>query len=93
MIIEAILELIVALFDALFSFLASVLPAAPAFWTELADAVNNVFGLIPAPVRYFVPIEPVIAAGLAMVALVAAIGLLKLARRLVSLFTGGGGMA
>lgn len=77
----------------LFGWLSAHLPSPPAFWTDATSAVTTVFGMVPGPVRYFVPIGPVVIAGTALVTLIAVLGALRLARRVVSLFTGGGGMA
>lgn len=91
MIVEAVLTMLHDLAAALFGWLADTLPAAPGFWTDFADAVTTVFAMIPGPVAYFVPIGPAVVAGTALVGLILALGGLRLARRVVSLFTGGGG--
>lgn len=77
----------------LFSFLHGALPAAPQIWADAGDALTTVVGLVPAPVLYFVPVGPVLVAGATVLGIIVAVGLLRLARRVLSLFTGGGGMA
>lgn len=93
MIVEAILNLIVGLFSALLSFLLGALPTAPTFWAEITTAVSTVLGGVGDPVRHFLPLGPLAAAGVSMMLLAMALGVLRLARRVVSLFTGGGGNA
>lgn len=73
--------------------LSDVLPAAPSFWADAVDAFGRVLGTIPGPVLYFVPVRPVLAAGVAALTIILAIGALRFARRVLSLFTGGGGNA
>jgi hypothetical protein len=53
--------------------------------------LDTVLGMIPDAVRYFVPIGPAVQIGLAFVGLLGALGLLRIARRVLSVFTGGGG--
>lgn len=93
MIIEALMNVLHGLARTVFAGLRAILPSPPGFWSDAARAVNDAFLLIPSPVRHFVPIVPVSAAGVAMVTLIATFGAVRLARRVVSLFTGGGGMA
>ena len=93
MITEAVLDFLHGLAVGLATFLHDSLPAAPAFIADLADAFATAVGYIPGAVLWFVPIGPTIAAGVAVFALVVTLGLLRLARRVLSLFTGGGGNA
>jgi hypothetical protein len=90
-ILEAILDLIVGLFSSLLSFLASALPPAPAWWAEIGGAVDVVLGGVGEPIRHFLPLGPLVAAGVVLMTLRLTLGGLKLARRVVSLMTGGGG--
>ena len=93
MITEAILDFLHGLAVTLCTFLADNLPAAADFWADASDAITTAFAVVPAQVRWFVPIGPVVVAGSAVVVLIAVLGALRLARRVLSLFTGGGGMA
>lgn len=93
MIVKAIFDLLHSLATALFGWLRDNLPAAPEFWEEATTAVTTVFGQIGAPIRWFVPIEPLLTAGVALLSLYVLLGAIRLVRRVVSLFTGGGGMA
>lgn len=93
MITDAFMDFLHALATALFGWLHDHLPSAPGFWTDASSAISAVLGTIPSAVLYFVPVGPVVAATLALLGLIVALGLLRLARRVVSLFTGGGGMA
>jgi len=77
----------------IFGWLHDNLPSPPTFWTDATNAINTVFGIVPSAVRYFVPVAPLVVAALALIAIQVTLGLLRLARRVLSLFTGGGGMA
>lgn len=93
MIIEAILALLFGLFEALLSFMALALPIAPGWWAEIGSAIDVVLGGVGEPIRHFLPLGPLVAAGVILMTLRLTLGGLKLARRALSLFTGGGGMA
>lgn len=93
MIVEAIMNLLFGLAEALFAALKAVLPNAPQWVADLADGVTTVLNMIPAAVRWFVPLGPTAAIGLTLAGLFVAAGLLRITRRVVSLFTGGGGNA
>jgi hypothetical protein len=93
MITELILEFFHGLAENMFGWLHASLPTPPGFVEDLSTGVDTVVGLIPHAVRYFVPIGPVAAAGAAFVALLLVVGGLRVARRVLSLFTGGGGQA
>lgn len=93
MIVEWILEFLHGLASTVFGWANSVIPSPPSFWTDAADAMNTAFGSIPAPVKHFVPIAPVVTAALAVVGILTILGFIRLGRRVLSLFTGGGGMA
>lgn len=82
-----------ALFETLFGWLHDNLPDAPPFWADASTAVTTVLGSVAAPIRWFVPIQPLLAAGIALLTMYVLLGLIRLVRRAVSLFTGGGGMA
>jgi hypothetical protein len=90
---SGIMNLLHGLASTVFGWLHDHLPAAPGFWTDMTSAANTLLGQISAPVRYFIPIVPVVAAATALTALIVALGLIRLARRVVSLFSGGGGSA
>lgn len=87
------MDLLFALFSAVFGWLSTHLPAAPSFWTDMTAAVSTLNSSTSATVQYFLPIGPAIAAGVTLTALIVALGLIRLVRRAVSLFTGGGGAA
>ncbi len=91
MVTEAIMNAMAGLFGTVVSWLQSILPSPPGFWTDMTTALNTVFVTIPGAVSYFVPIGPVIAAALLLFALYPPLILVRLSRRLLSLFTGGGG--
>lgn len=93
MITGALLSFFHGLAVSVFSWLSTHLPAAPTFWTSLTGALNTALGVVPSSIRYFVPLAPVVVAGAALISLIVVLGGLKLARRVLSLFTGGGGMA
>ena len=77
--------------DQLFSWGSSNLPGPPGFITDITSAFSTVLGNVGAPVRYFLPIAPVTVAAGTYLALIMALSLVKLGRRVLSLFTGGGG--
>lgn len=93
MITQWFMEFLHTLAESLFGWLHDHLPGAPGFWTDASSAISSVLGTIPSAVLYFVPVGPVVTATLALLTVIVALGLLRLARRVVSLFTGGGGMA
>lgn len=88
-----ILDFLHGLASTLSGWLKASLPAPPGFVEDLSAGVDTVLGQIPDAVRYFVPLGPVAAAGAAFVSLLLAVGALKFGRRVLSLFTGGGGNA
>ena len=69
------------------------LPAPPTWISDMTSGFDTVLGMVPDAVRYFVPLGPAVAAGLAFASLVVVVGLVRLGRRVLSLFTGGGGNA
>lgn len=93
MIIEALLDLLYGLAQGLASFLRNALPAGPGYGDQFATAFNSVFALIPAPVIHFVPVVPVFALMTTLFGLIVTLGAIRFARRVLSLFTGGGGNA
>lgn len=93
MIIELLMKTLHGLASSLFGWLKTALPAPPSWVTDMTSGLDTVLGMIPDAVRYFVPLAPVAAAGAAFVGLLVAVGLLRVARRVLSLFTGGGGNA
>lgn len=93
MITQWVMQFLHTLATAVFSWASSLIPAPPAFWTDANDAVTTALALVPSSVRYFVPIGPVITAALAVAGMILVLGFIRLGRRVLSLFTGGGGMA
>lgn len=66
-----------------FSWTSTNLPTPPSFWTDATNAVSSWWTIVPNPVKYFLPIGPVIVAGAAYFALSAALGILALIRRVL----------
>lgn len=93
MVTQWVMDFLHGLAEGLFSWAAGMLPSPPAFWTDASAAITSAFELIPSSVRYFVPIGPVVTASLAVAGLIVVLGFIRLGRRVLSLFTGGGGMA
>lgn len=91
MITQALLTFMHGLAGTMFGALHDLLPSPPSFVTDANTALATVVSSVAAPIRDFVPIGPVLVAGAAMLALSMALGLVRLARRVVSLMTGGGG--
>lgn len=88
-----ILDFFHSVASAVFGWCHDNLPGAPTFWTDATTAVNTAYGLIPSSIRYFVPIGPLVVAAGTLLGIVVLLGAIRLARRVVSLFSGGGGMA
>jgi hypothetical protein len=93
MITQGFLSLLHGLAVTLVSWMQSVLPSPPSFWTDATDAVSRVVAQVPGSVLWFVPVGPVLAAAAAVLVLVLVFMGVRLARRVLSLFTGGGGNA
>lgn len=93
MVTELIMDALYGLFSAVFAWLGSHLPSPPTFWADMTSALNSVTSATSTTVLYFLPVGPAVAAGVALTALIVALGLIRLIRRAVSLFTGGGGAA
>lgn len=91
MITEAFMSMLAGLFNTLISWLQALLPSPPAFWSTATSAITTAVAYVPGAVMYFLPVGPVIAAAGVLLALIIPLGLARLTRRLVSLFTGGGG--
>lgn len=91
MVTEAILNFLFGVFQSLSTWMSEHLPSPPSFWADAADAISTLNSSTSATVQWFLPIGPALAVGTAIMALVVALGLVKLTRRAVSLFTGGGG--
>jgi hypothetical protein len=87
------MEMLHGLASSLFGFLHDSLPSPPGFWTDAASAMDSLVGQVGAPIRNFLPLGPLAAAGVFVTGLIVAMGVLRLARRVLSLFTGGGGNA
>lgn len=90
---ELLLEFFHGLASSLFGWLHEALPSPPSFVSDMTSGIDTVLGKIPDAVRYFVPLGPIAAAGAAFVGLLLIVGGLRVARRVLSLFTGGGGNA
>lgn len=93
MITQAIMGFLFSLFSAVFAWLSAHLPAAPTFWSDMTSALGTLNSSTSTTIQYFLPVGPAITAGVALTALIVALGLIRLIRRAVSLFTGGGGAA
>lgn len=93
MIIEAILNVVHGLVSTLAAWISAAIPDAPEFVSEIGPALTSVFDLIPGPVLHFVPIVPVLTVGAVALGLVVLFGSIRFVRRVVSIFTGGGGNA
>ena len=93
MITEAVLNFLHGLAVALADFLHTALPVAPGWVSDAGSALSTVVALVPSQVRYFVPLQQILTASLAFLALRVVLGAIRLARRVLSLFTGGGGNA
>lgn len=78
---------------AVFAWSHDSLPSPPSWIADMTGAFSNALGMVPDAVRYFVPLGPAVDAGLAFVGLVVAAGLIRLGRRVLSLFSAGGGAA
>lgn len=79
--------------SAVFGWARDTLPAPPSWVSDLTSGVETVVGMVPDALRYFVPLAPAVSVGLALVGLLVAVGLIRVGRRVLSLFTGGGGNA
>jgi hypothetical protein len=90
---DAIMGFFFGLFNSLSTWMNTHLPAAPTFWTDMTAALSTLNSSTSATVQYFLPIGPAVAAGIALTALIVLLGFIRLVRRAVSLFTGGGGAA
>ena len=93
MIVEWFLDFLHGLAVAVFSWCSQHLPSPPDFIAQLSTGVSQLVAAIPSPVLDFLPVGPCVAIGAALAALVVGAGLVRLARRVLSLFTGGGGNA
>lgn len=93
MIVEAIMNLMHGLASAVFTWASSALPDPPSFVADVNEGVSTLFASIPGPVRWFVPIAPAVAVGFALLGIYLVAGGVRVGRRALSLFTGGGGNA
>lgn len=83
MITQWVLALFFVTVQGVFAALSAALPAAPTFWTDATSAVSNWWSVVPDAVKYFVPIGPLILAGIAYFALTVTVGVLALIRRVL----------
>jgi hypothetical protein len=90
---QALMNLFHGLAVTLSSWLSGALPSPPSFWTDATSGLTQVVALVPSAVLWFLPVVPILAAGGVLVGLVVAFGILRFGRRVLSLFTGGGGNA
>ena len=72
---------------------SALVPSPPTFIADLTSGIETAYGMVPGPMRYFVPIAPMVTIGTVFVGLLVVLGMVRLARRVLSLFTGGGGNA
>lgn len=93
MVTKGILFALHGLAATLLGWMHDALPSPPSFWSDATDAVTTVVGSVPGPLMWLVPVGPVLTAAGSVLALIVLLGTLRLARRVLSLFTGGGGMA
>lgn len=93
MVTQWFMEFLHTLAATAFSALSAMIPSPPTFWSDGVSAFNTVLGIVSGPIASFLPLGPVMVAGGAMLGLTVTLGLLRLARRVLSLFTGGGGNA
>lgn len=91
MITEAVLNFLFALAETVLGFVLGLIPEAPDFWVDAAGWIASVYGSIPSPVLDFVPVVPVLAMAAVVTGIYLVLGGLVLARRVLSLVTGGGG--
>lgn len=91
MITQAVMDFLAGAFAQVMSWLQSMLPSPPTFWSDGTSAITTAVSYVPGAVLYFLPVGPVVAAAGLLLALLVPLGLVRLTRRLVSLFTGGGG--
>lgn len=91
MITEALLNFLHSIAAGLFGWLHDHLPDPPSFWSDMTDALSIMVGTVSNPLRYFLPIVPLLYAGYVLTGLWIASSSFRLVRRVVSLFTGGGG--
>jgi hypothetical protein len=93
MIVEALIGFLYAAAESLFSGLSALLPEPPEFYSGSVDALGVVLAAVGAPIRDFVPFGPMVTIAILYTSLLVGLGLVRLARRLVSLGFGGGGAA
>lgn len=93
MVTQWFLDFLHGLGETLSSWMEGLIPSPPEFWLDATDAINSVFGTVPSALRYFIPLGPVVTAALWVTGLIVGLGLIRFGRRILSLFTGGGGMA
>jgi len=91
MITEAVLNFLFALAETVLGFVSGLIPEAPDFWVDAAGWIVNMYSSIPSPVLDFVPVVPVLALAGVVTGIYLVLGGLVLARRVLSLVTGGGG--
>jgi hypothetical protein len=93
MIVEAFMNFLHGLAEAVFSWSSTSLPGAPGWLSDLNAGIATVVGMVPDSVKYFVPLQATVIVGASVVTVLLAAGGVRLARRVLSLFTGGGGNA
>lgn len=93
MITDALLAFLHTLAQALATFLLTSIPVLPGFLSDLTDAFTTVYNTVPGPVKYFLPMSAMVIAGTTLVGLYIVLGFIRFSRRVLSLFTGGGGNA
>lgn len=93
MIVELFMGALHGLASTLSGWMNSLVPSPPAFWVDMASAADSLLGQVAAPIRHFIPFAPLVSAGLFITGLTVVMGFVRLGRRVLSLFTGGGGNA
>ena len=91
MITEAILNFFAGIFQSMMTWLSTHLPSPPSWLADQTSVLSHLTDALSPTVLYFLPIGPAVAMGLGYVGITLALGILRLTRRGVSLFTGGGG--
>jgi hypothetical protein len=87
------MEFLHVLAVSLSTWMHSFVPSPPAFFADMISGFNTAYAMVPGALKYFLPLAPLIVAGTALVALLIVLGFIRFARRVLSLFTGGGGNA
>lgn len=93
MITQWVMDLLHGLAATLSDWMQAIIPAPPQFIADMSGGFTTAYDVVPGSMKYFLPIGPLIVAGTALVGLLVILGAIRFARRVLSLFTGGGGNA